>query len=66
MENNDFTKKLIEEKEFRRQRAKWEFELRLNEFIDKFKSKEETKVTLSKRDFIEVLAEVVAKNINKI
>ena len=53
-----------EKKELTRQRVKWEFELRLNEFIRNFKSKEEPEVNLTKTEITQVLVEMVGKNIN--
>jgi len=52
--------------QLQKQRVKWELELRLNEFIRNFKSKEEPKVKLTKGEVTQVLTEMVGKNLRTI
>lgn len=60
-------KKLTKEiKEFRKERAGYEFDLRVCQFIDKFKSKEEPTIELTFKEKIGVLSSIVTKGISRI
>lgn len=62
--NGGVMKKLTKEKKIlMRQRAGWEFDLRIRQFMDKFSSKEEPTVKLTTREKIAILAEIVSKSI---
>jgi hypothetical protein len=50
-------------KELRRMRAGWEFDLNVRKFLDKFKSKEEPSVTLTTKEKIRILSDIVTKSI---
>lgn len=55
-----------EQREFQRQRAKWEFSLSLWGFMNSFKSKEEPTVKLTLAEKLEVLLTVVHRNFNQL
>lgn len=47
----------------RRERAGWEFDLRIRQFMDKFKSKEEPTIKLTIQEKIAILSDIVTKSI---
>lgn len=60
-------KKLTKEhKEFMRQRAGWEFGLRLIQFMEGFKSKEEPTVELTDIEKIAILSDMVTKRLQRL
>lgn len=55
-----------ETKEFKTQRAQWEFGLRVIKLMDDFVSKEEPTIKLSNKDKISVLLDVANKKLNRL
>ncbi len=59
-------KKLTKEhKEFMRQRAGWEFGLRLIQFMENFKSKEEPTIELTNLEKTTILSSIVTKRLER-
>lgn len=54
-----------EKKELQIQRVKWEFEGKLLQFTNGFKSKEEPKIKLSKKEKLSVLAKILFGELDK-
>lgn len=55
-----------EQKRFQRERAGYEFNLRVYQFMENFKSKEEPTVTLTDGEKISLLASIVSSAIPKL
>lgn len=55
-----------DQKRLQRQRAQWEFNLRVFQFMDNFKSKEEPTIKLSYGEKIESLSAIVSSAVPKL
>lgn len=53
-------------KQLRRDRARWEFNIRVYQLMDNYKSKEEPTVKLTKQEMLGSLADIVASGIHSL